>query len=71
MIMGCLFLQPPQFVELIHQIDFALISGEHELGSVRILGILARDIAGGGDGVINQRQVVFIFNAQRWPQRRL
>jgi hypothetical protein len=59
-----LFLQPSQFVELTHQIDLALISGEHELGGVRILRILARDIARRGDGVIDQRQVVFIFDAK-------
>ena len=66
-----LLLRNTRLGNLVHQIDLALVSGQHELCRQRIVGIFSGDLAGGYDVVVDQRKVVFVLNPKRRRQRRL
>ena len=66
-----LLLRNTRLGKLVHQIDLALVSGQHKLCRERILRIFSGDLAGAYDGVVDQRKVVFVLNPKRRRQRRL
>src|SRR5687768_4500242 len=53
----------------VQQIDLALISSKHKIGRIRIIRILLGCAACSGNGSIDNREVAFVLNLQRWPHR--
>src|SRR5689334_13736013 len=64
-----LFLQGSRLSDFVHQVNFALISSEHELVCERIFRIFFGRLPGGRNRAVHNRHVVFIFDLKRRSHR--